>query len=104
MSSRTTSSTNMVSFPKSDRQADLLTNSLETAIASATEGAIATAFQWGTPVNRENRAAGGLHWATYKAICRRNGIYTNSQGPHVSDLTSNFWLQGMENHHTDLTA
>ena len=27
-------------------------------------------------------AAGGLYWATYKAICRRNGIFTNSQGLH----------------------
>ena len=34
------------------------------------------------PVNRGDRASGGLCWSTYKAICRRNGVYTNGQGPH----------------------
>ena len=33
-------------------------------------------------MNRDNRTAGGLFWATYKAICRREGVYTNAQGPH----------------------
>lgn len=59
-----------------------LTNSIETAISNATKDAVETAFKWGAPVNREDRPKGGLHWSTYKAICRRNGIYTNGQGPH----------------------
>ncbi|KAL2048436.1 hypothetical protein N7G274_000348 [Stereocaulon virgatum] len=66
----------------SDELTDNIFDKYDTAIKSATETAIATAFHWGSPVNREDRAAGGLCWATYKAICRRNGIYTNSQGPH----------------------
>lgn len=37
---------------------------------------------WGAPVNRDSRAAGGLFWATYRAIVRREGVYTNAQGPH----------------------
>ncbi|KAK4694636.1 hypothetical protein P7C71_g2978, partial [Lecanoromycetidae sp. Uapishka_2] len=66
----------------SDEFADNIFDKYETAISNASNAAIETALQWGAPVNRENRAAGGLHWSTYKAICRRNGIYTNSQGPH----------------------
>ncbi|KAL6715665.1 hypothetical protein ACLMJK_006626 [Lecanora helva] len=54
----------------------------ETAISNATNDAIDIAFKWGMPVNREDRAAGGVHWSTYKAICRRNGVYSNGQGPH----------------------
>lgn len=54
----------------------------EPAVDSATSEAIATAQQWGAPVNRGNRALGGLYWATYKAICRRDGVYANAQGPH----------------------
>ena len=53
-----------------------------TAVTSGTNEASNIAAKWGLPVNRENRAAGGLHWSTYKAICRRNGIYSNAQGPH----------------------
>ena len=56
----------------------------ETAISNAVADAISTAFKWGSPVNRDNRAEGGVHWSTYKAICRRNGTYANKQGPHVS--------------------
>ena len=56
----------------------------ETAISNAVEDAISTALKWGSPVNRDNRAEGGVVWSTYKAICRRNGTYANAQGPHVS--------------------
>lgn len=102
MSSQTISSTDTVSYPEPEPQAASLIISLDTAVKSATEAAIATAFHWGSPVNRENRAAGGLCWATYKAICRRNGIYTNSQGPHVSTQTSKLRLHSMEEPRTDL--
>ena len=64
-------------------QCRVLTSSADTAVISATNEAGTTAAKWGSPVNRENRAAGGLCWSTYKAICRRNGIYSNAQGPHV---------------------
>ncbi|CAF9943183.1 MAG: hypothetical protein ALECFALPRED_010769, partial [Alectoria fallacina] len=66
----------------SDEFADNIYDKYETAVSNATNDSIATALKWGQPVNREDRAAGGLHWSTYKAICRRNGIYTNGQGPH----------------------
>lgn len=75
------------------------------AIASAAGQASQIAHRWGSPVNRENRAEGGYCWSTYKvcfgfwswhgdellifdlqAICRRNGVYANAQGPHVRDI------------------
>ncbi|KAL8889342.1 MAG: hypothetical protein Q9215_003371 [Flavoplaca cf. flavocitrina] len=62
--------------------ADGIYDRYDTAIQAAKFNAINTTNHWGSPVNRENRAAGGLYWATYKAICRRNGCYTNAQGPH----------------------
>ena len=87
MSSRTVSMIDMVGY---SHFCGLSPNSkvVETAISNATNDSIETALKWGAPVNRENRAAGGLHWSTYKAICRRNGIYTNGQGPHVSHCLS----------------
>lgn len=66
----------------SDEFTDNIYDKYETAVANAANDSIATALHWGAKVDRENRAAGGLHWSTYKAICRRNGIYTNGQGPH----------------------
>jgi hypothetical protein len=51
-------------------------------IQAAVDEANATAAKWGSPVNRENRNAGGYFWATYKAICRRDGVYSNAQGLH----------------------
>lgn len=53
------------------------------AIANAAQMASTTAQHWGSKVNREDRAAGGYCWSTYKAICRRNGEFSNAQGPHV---------------------
>ncbi|KAL8652063.1 MAG: hypothetical protein Q9226_004426 [Calogaya cf. arnoldii] len=54
----------------------------ETAIQAAMFDAIKTTNHWGSPVDRQDRAAGGLYWSTYKAICRRNGCYSNAQGTH----------------------
>ncbi|CAO1602122.1 hypothetical protein XANCAGTX0491_005753 [Xanthoria calcicola] len=54
----------------------------DTSIQAAAFSAIDTTNHWGAAVNRENRAAGGLYWATYKAVCRRNGCFTNGQGTH----------------------
>ena len=52
------------------------------AIQQATSEACNTANRWGAPVNRDDRALGGLYWATYKALCRRNGLFSNRQGLH----------------------
>lgn len=53
-----------------------------TAIQQAISEAPNTACRWGTKVNRDDRSAGGLYWATYKAICRRDGVFTNAHGLH----------------------
>ena len=52
------------------------------AVGQAIEEASRTADQWGAAVNRNNRLAGGYHYMTYKAITRRNGLYSNGRGPH----------------------
>ena len=52
------------------------------AVQQAAEDACTTAQRWGHPINRADRAAGGLYWATYKALCRRNGVFTNREGLH----------------------
>ncbi|TAQ85772.1 hypothetical protein B7494_g5916 [Chlorociboria aeruginascens] len=54
----------------------------DSIVQAAANEAVPTATKWGAPVNQENRAAGGYHWSTYKAICRRDGVYTNARGPH----------------------
>jgi hypothetical protein len=35
-------------------------------IAAAVNESNGTAARWGAPVNRQNRAEGGLYWSTYK--------------------------------------
>ncbi|KAK0643251.1 hypothetical protein B0T16DRAFT_391805 [Cercophora newfieldiana] len=46
-------------------------------IPLAVEAALPTAIGWGA-----RRDEGGLLWATYKATCRRSGVYTGASGPH----------------------
>lgn len=48
----------------------------------AKQHAPGTCSKWHGPVNRDDRSAGGYYWATYKAIMRRYGVYSNAQGPH----------------------
>ena len=60
------------------------------ATSAAAAEAEPTAQRWGLPVDHENRAAGGLHWATYKAVVRRDGSFTGSKG------TNNFNEQLIE--------
>ncbi|KAI9753132.1 MAG: Protein kinase C signaling pathway involved MAPKK protein [Chaenotheca gracillima] len=52
----------------------------DSAISNAERNALPTAMTWGAPINRENRSAGGIHWSTYRAICRRDGLYAGSTG------------------------
>ncbi|MCJ1231836.1 hypothetical protein MMC12_008515, partial [Toensbergia leucococca] len=59
---------------------------LETAVGNATKEAINIILRWGSKVNHEDRPAGGYFWSTYKATCRRNGVYSNAQGPHDWNL------------------
>ncbi|KAJ9627575.1 hypothetical protein H2204_009614 [Knufia peltigerae] len=48
------------------------------ATSAAKSLASGTVRQWGAPINRDNRAEGGLHWGTYKAVVRRDGCFSNS--------------------------
>ncbi|KAL8628455.1 hypothetical protein Q9189_005865 [Teloschistes chrysophthalmus] len=54
----------------------------DTAVDNAVAEANPTTQHWGLKVNRENRALGGLYWSSYKAVCKRDGVYTNAQGLH----------------------
>jgi hypothetical protein len=47
------------------------------AIDNAQSNATPTAQKWGAP-----KPEGGYYWSTYKAICRRNGVFTNGSGGH----------------------
>ncbi|KAA8898231.1 hypothetical protein FN846DRAFT_910178 [Sphaerosporella brunnea] len=53
------------------------------AVNSASTQAPETAEKWGLKVNRADRSQGGLYWATYKAICRRDGVFSNGNGKHL---------------------
>lgn len=55
---------------------DHIYNNFDQSIPSAIQAAVPTAAGWGAP-----RAQGGLYWATYKATCRRNGVYSGASGP-----------------------
>ncbi|KAF4911607.1 Nuclear GTPase SLIP-GC [Colletotrichum viniferum] len=45
-------------------------------IPSASAAAVSTATFWGA-----HRSEGGMFWATYKATCRRSGVYAGASGP-----------------------
>ena len=78
---------------------DNVSDKYDTAVSEASRHSVEVTTQWygnhlgsksiltlllsrGAPVDRLNRAEGGLCWSTYKAICRRFGCYTNGQGLH----------------------
>ncbi|GFF68332.1 hypothetical protein IFM62136_07245 [Aspergillus lentulus] len=61
---------------------DNVFDACENALTPAAVEANKTVLRWGAPVDRSDRTAGGYYWSTYKAICRRNGLYSNSQGHH----------------------
>jgi hypothetical protein len=46
--------------------AETIYDRFDSVIEAAVNEANTTAEKWGAPVNRENRAAGGYFWATYK--------------------------------------
>ncbi|KAL3424847.1 tat pathway signal sequence, partial [Phlyctema vagabunda] len=54
----------------------------ENMIQMAIDEAPKTSAKWGAPVNKVDRSQGGYYWSTYKAICRRDGVYSNAQGLH----------------------
>jgi hypothetical protein len=50
----------------------------ERTIPTAVEAAVPTATSWGAP---RADGAGGLLWSTYKATCRRSGVFNGASGP-----------------------
>jgi len=49
----------------------------------AADKASSTVAKWGAPVNRENRAAGGYYWATYKGWLTRS-LWMLSQNTEIT--------------------
>ncbi|KAL8789297.1 MAG: hypothetical protein Q9213_001220 [Squamulea squamosa] len=65
-----------------DELQDAIYDRYEAAVQAATSDSVETANRWGGPINRENRAAGGLYWSTSpgweKVFTRRVGaVMTN---------------------------
>ncbi|KAJ9613364.1 hypothetical protein H2200_003306 [Cladophialophora chaetospira] len=50
------------------------------ATSAAKSEASNTVRKWASPVDQENLLAGGFYWSTYKAIVRRDGVWTNARG------------------------
>ena len=50
-------------------------------VQAAVSDAIPTAKRWG-----HYKEEGGFHWCTYRALVRRNGVFTNGSGPHDLNL------------------
>jgi len=59
---------------------------LETAVSTAIKEATDTACKWGAPVNRDNRAAGGVHFSTYKVSAFRALIRLSESAKSCGDL------------------
>ncbi|KAI9653730.1 MAG: hypothetical protein M1821_006924 [Bathelium mastoideum] len=52
------------------------------AIETAVRHAVPTAERWGQKPDPDNPQAGGYVWSTYKAVCRRSGVFQNKTGKH----------------------
>ncbi|KAF9881435.1 tat pathway signal sequence [Colletotrichum karsti] len=59
-----------------DALAESIYDHFDRTIPSAADAAVPTASSWGAP-----RSMGGMFWATYKATCRRAGVYSGASGP-----------------------
>lgn len=56
--------------------AENIYDNFEGVVQQAVNEATTTSTRWG------DRSMGGFYWATYKALCRRNGVFTNAKGAH----------------------
>ncbi|RDL34492.1 uncharacterized protein BP5553_07620 [Venustampulla echinocandica] len=63
-----------------DTLAENIFENFEGVVQQAVAEATTTATRWG------DRNNGGFYWATYKALCRRNGVFTNGAGAHDLNL------------------
>ncbi|KAL9075583.1 MAG: hypothetical protein Q9157_003987 [Trypethelium eluteriae] len=52
------------------------------AVDAAAQCATDTVGRWGDIPNRDNYLGGGVPYMTYKALCRREGVFTNAKGRH----------------------
>ena len=52
------------------------------AIRDAEKKALVTVAHWGSLVDRSNRTKGGHPYSTYKAVCRRDGVFANRCGTY----------------------
>lgn len=59
-----------------DALAENIYEKFDLFIPKAIEAALPTATQWSAP-----KSEGGMLWATYKATCRRNGVFSGASGP-----------------------
>ena len=51
-------------------------------IQGAIDAAPQTVQKWGAPVDKFDSSASGLHWSTYKAVCRREGRYSSGRNAY----------------------
>ncbi|KAL5022560.1 hypothetical protein ScPMuIL_001715 [Solemya velum] len=59
-----------------------ITPKLQDGLTNASDSAKEICAKWGSKPNRENREKGGLHWCTYRATVRRDGVFNSpSWGP-----------------------
>ncbi|CAG8951269.1 hypothetical protein HYFRA_00008018 [Hymenoscyphus fraxineus] len=56
--------------------AENIFDSFDGVVQQAVTDANTTSTRWG------DRHMGGFYWATYKALCRRNGVFANKNGEH----------------------
>ena len=58
---------------------------LGTGAAEASRDCLAKATVWGSSWGRNGGGQGGLHWATYKACCRREGEWSTNMNQELAD-------------------
>jgi len=64
-----------------DTLTDNIFDNFDRVVQAAVSNAIPTAQRWGN-----HKEEGGFHWCTYRALVRRNGVFTNGNGPHDLNL------------------
>ena len=62
--------------------ANVLYDRFPAAVSKAIDNANQITAHWASRINDLDRSQGGYHWITYKAICRRQGLFSNAQGNH----------------------
>ncbi|KAL8769220.1 MAG: hypothetical protein Q9209_004721 [Squamulea sp. 1 TL-2023] len=75
-----------------DELQDAIYDRYEAAVQAANFDAIETANRWGAPINRENRAAGGLYWATFEPMLKLiapgwEKVFTRRVGAVMTNFT-----------------